>query len=445
MGNPHGATWNARGEIIFANVDGPLQRIAAGGCSSSPLTRLDGSRGQVSHIRPQLLPDGRHVIYTSVGKSTEARIVSLDDPNDDVPLGIGGVAMYSAGHLVFNTRGRLLAQAFDLDTRRLTGEPVTLVPRVAEGIGRHLTQFSVSASGVVSYGTYVPAHSRLTWFDRHGNPLGTVGDVGEYGSLSLSPDESRLAVAKVNENSTEASVWVIELPGGSRRITRGGHDWLPVWSAGGQRIVFSSERDQSYSVLMQAPSDGSTEPEVLLEPGIWNWLNDWSRDGEFVVYAADSKDTAGDLWILPLTGDRTPWRFLKTPDFEGGAAFSPDGNWIAYVSVESGRPEIHVRAFPSASKLRQVSTNGGLNPVWRKDGRELFFGAPDQWLMAATLSGNHVSEVKKLFQLPSAVGLWHQYTVTGDGSRILAIVPEPQAIARTISVIVNWPSLLNQK
>ena len=447
---PREGTWNARDEIVFANVDGPLQRISAGGGSPSPVTRLDASRGAVSHIRPQFLPDGRHVLYTSVGASTEARIVSLDDPSRDVGLGVDGAAIYSAGHLVFYRRGRLLARPFDVASRATTGEPVIVVPRVGEGFIRSiLTPFSGSASGVLAYTPYVPAASRLTWFDRSGNRLGTVGDVGEYGTLSLSPDESRLAVAKLDDDSFETNLWVIDLSRARiTRITRRGHDLLPRWSPDGQRIVFSSERDQTYSVLMQAPSDGSGEPEVLLKPGVWNWLNDVSRDGRFAVYSADSKDTGADLWIVPLAGDRTPQAFVKTPDSEMGATFSPDGKWVAYVSLRSGRWEVYLRAFPSGTAQRQVSINGGVNPVWRKDGRELFFVAPDRTLMAATISGNQVLEVKKLFSLPSpraADGHWHQYTVSGDGSRILAIVPEPETTVRTISVIVNWPSRLKQK
>ena len=446
-----GGTWNARNEIVFANVDGPLMKIAAVGGAPTPLTRMDAARGDVSHIRPQFLPDGRHVLYTAVGAATTVRIVSLDDPARDEAVGLDGVALYSAGHLVFHRRGSLLAQPFDPGTRTLSGEPITVVQRTGGGSSRsQLVAFSASASGTLSYGTYVPAMSRLTWFDRSGNRLSTVGEADEYVTLSLSPDDHRLAVSKGNESSVAASLWVFELAGGSAlRITRGDHhDMLARWSADSQRLAFSSEGDEPFNVVKGVTADGSSEPEILSKPGVANWLNDWSPDGQSVLLALDSKDTNGDLWSLPMSGDRTPKPFLKTPSYESGGAFSPDGRWVAYGATASGRSEVYIRAFPDASGQRQVSINGGVNPVWRKDGRELFFIAPDQTLMSAAVNGNDVGEVKPLFKLPSpsaATGRWHQYTVNGDGSRVVAIIPEAHTRPPSITVIANWPGLLSAR
>ena len=152
-----GGTWNARNEIVFANVAGPLQRIAAAGGTPSALTRLDVSRGDVAHIRPQFLPDGRHVLFTAAGKVLEARVVSLDDPGSEQRLGIDAVAVYSAGHLVFHERGSLVAQPFDPSTRTLTGQAATLVQRTAgEPTWNVLTPFSASASNMLSYATVHP-------------------------------------------------------------------------------------------------------------------------------------------------------------------------------------------------------------------------------------------------------------------------------------------------
>jgi Tol biopolymer transport system component len=295
--------------------------------------------------------------------------------------------------------------------------------------------------------TYVPAVGTLTWFDRSGNALGTVGEPGEYDHLALSADETRLAVSK-RHGSAEASVWVFELPRASaRRITHGQEDTnLLRWSPDRQRLMFSAVRDSAFNVLLQTTVDGSGQPELLLNPGIVNWLNDWSRNGRFVLYAVDSRTTRGDLWILPLTGEKTPKPFLNSPAHEGGGAFSPNGQWVAYTSTVSGRSEIHVSSFPEAGAQRQISTSGGFNPVWRDDGRELFFVGPGQMLMSARLNGNEVSDVKPLFRLPLAAGgRWHQYTVNRDGSRILAIVPEPQTQPKSVTVVANWPGLLNAR
>jgi dipeptidyl aminopeptidase/acylaminoacyl peptidase len=198
---------------------------------------------------------------------------------------------------------------------------------------------------------------------------------------------------------------------------------------------------------MQAPSDGRTAPELLLSPEVGNWLNDWSRDGEFIIYALDSRTTSGDLWILPITGDRKPRPYLQTPAYEGGGTFSPDGQWVAYTSTVSGRSEVYVDSFPQAASPRQISTSGGSNPIWRKDGREVLFVAHDQTLMSAEFPKQGLPDnpvLKKLFRLPvplAAAGRWHQFAVTGDGSRFLAIVPEPRTTPKSITVVVNWLAL----
>ena len=299
----------------------------------------------------------------------------------------------------------------------------------------------------------VPAISQLTWLDRGGKAVGTVGEPAEYGFVALSHDQSRLAVSKGASDSSDASVWVLEVAHGSAtRVTFGAeNDTLVKWSSDDQRIVFSSQRRGPYNVLTQSAADGSGTPELLLDPQLGNWLNDVSRDGRFILYAADSKETNGDLWILPRTGDRKSWPFAQTPAYEGGGAFSPAGDWVAYHSTVSGQSQIYLRPFPGGGPPRQISTNGGFSPMWRDNGGELFFVAPDQTLMAATFPHGSVAatpSITKLFHLPvplAASGRWHQYAPNKDGTRFLAIVPRAERAVPSITVVENWTALANPK
>ena len=311
-----------------------------------------------------------------------------------------------------------------------------------------------NAGDVLAFAPILPSRSRLTWFDRTGNVVGTVGEPDRFVALALGPDGKRIAAAVAESKSGIASIWEFHPGGVPRRITFGsGAVSLLRWLPSGSGLVFSTLQGGPFNLLAQTSSSPGAKEHVILDLGIGNWLNDVSPDGRFAMVAIDSKDTGGDLHYVALDGSNQLQVYLRTAAYEGGGTFSPDGKWVSYVSP-SGTEEqnVFVRRFPPTTDDQyQVTTKGGRNATWRADGRELYFVAAESMLTAAaidTSSGFSVRSLTKLFKLPSplaATGRWHQYDATGDGSRFIAVVPESQAQPVGITVVMNWLSLGDQQ
>jgi WD40 repeat protein len=362
------------------------------------------------------------------------------------------------GHLLFVRESSLMAQAFDARRLELAGEAVP----IAEGLpdtGRPV--FSVSTTGVLAYrrGFNSLPTTHLTWFDRAGKILGTVGEPGQYNSVALSPDGTRVAVSRNDPQSAgraigglrgNTDIWLHEFTRGtSARLTfDAGVDWMAVWSPDGNRIIFASDRDGAYN-LYQKVSSGAGIEEALLNSHETKYPYDWSQDGHFLLYAVAAQKY--DLWVLPVTGDdHKPMPYLQTESSATQARFSPDSRWIAYMSDESGKSEIYVRPFPAASGGKwMVSKGGGNQPIWRRDGKELFYISADSKLMAvevAAASGTFQAGIPKaLFAAPiwggGAINNVTRYDVTADGKKFLInSLPTETTSAppSAITVVLNW-------
>ena len=218
-------------------------------------------------------------------------------------------------------------------------------------------------------------------------------------------------------------IWVLDMVLGvtSRLTFDAATDNLPIWSPDGQRVVFPSSRKGPFDLYIKAAS-GAGQEELLIKLGTpTGWATDWSRDGRFILYQIPGVNTGQDLWIAPQFGDRKPFPYLQTQFNEQEGAFSPDGRWVAYVSDESGRDEIYVQAFPLSGEKHQISTGGGSEPYWKKDGKELFYLAADRNLMAVPVTlGTTITPgtPKSLFPVPVSAQR-HSYAVTADGQRFL--------------------------
>src|SRR3990172_8928900 len=274
-----------------------------------------------------------------------------------------------------------MAQPFDASRLELSGEPFPLAERVGSFTAIGKAHFSVAENGVLAYHAHVTEDALPVWLDREGNRLGALGSPGDYGTLTLSPDDQRLAFSRIDPQTGAQDVWLVDLSQGttSRFTSNPAADFFPVWSPDGNRIVFSSTRVAGGNDLFRKMSSGAGEEELLLRSGATNVATDWSADGRFILYQALDPRTNYDLWALPVEADRKPIVLLQTAFSEGEGRLSPDGRWLAYTSDESGRPEVYVRAFlrPGGSQL--ISTSGGRQPMWRrKDGKELFYILPDR-------------------------------------------------------------------
>ena len=266
--------------------------------------------------------------------------------------------------------------------------------------------------------------SQLVWVDRAGKKLSTVGDLADLGNLELSPDGQRVAVAVLNETTGARDLWLYDVATGMRsRLDESVADenWL-IWSPDGRRVIFNSQRTRGLD-LYQTQSRAGERHELLVADEDGKWPVSWSADGRFVLYVTSSQDTGNDIWVLPLSGDRKPYPFLRTAVQENWAAFSPNGRWVAYSSTESGQAEVYVTPFPKTGAKWLVSRAGGFQARWRRDGKELFFMAPDSKLMAADVNSDgpdfEVSGVKALFTTHFPYAPYHAFDVASDGQRFL--------------------------
>lgn len=276
-----------------------------------------------------------------------------------------------------------------------------------------------------------------SWIDRDGKLLGNVGPPGNYAHAVLSPDEKRVALSR------DGDIWLFDLLRGSmsRFTFDAAAEANPVWSPDGSYIAFSSTRDGGQN-LYQKVSTGAGKDELLLKNPAQKVPFQWSLDGRFLTYFENSPKTLQDLWILPMQGERKPVLYLQTEFAEYEHHFSPDGRWMAYSSNEAGRQEIYVQPFPAAVGKWQVSTTGGVQPQWRRDGKELFFLALDGTLMAADVKGGSTFEAgvpHALFRAQTQVfQARNSYSPTSDGRRFLVNTFAGAEVSSPISVVVNW-------
>ncbi|MDE3165591.1 MAG: serine/threonine-protein kinase, partial [Acidobacteriota bacterium] len=453
-----GGSWSRAGVILFGSNAGPLLKVPAAGGVATPMTRIE--REETFHSHPFFLPDGRHFLYTRHSGNPGATgiyVGSLDDrPEQPRPRRLlsAQFAVYSPGaragrgHLLFLRDRSLMAQPFDAQRLELEGEAVPLADPVAQYITRGL--FSVSATGTLAYQTGLTMGNRLVWYDRHGGVLSDAEAAGAYNDPQISPDGTRLAVRQIEPQTDGADIWVMDLArgGGSRFTFNPAADTRPVWSPDGSQIVFTSSRS-GMSDLYRKSSSGAGTAQLLHHSSDADYPYDWSPDGRFLIFGDVSPQTGLDLWLLPQPGDASPGKpipFLVTEFREAGAQFSPDGHWIAYVSNASGRPEVYVRPFPPRPDSGQwpVSTSGGVQPRWNRNGKELlyFSGAKLMSVEVKTTPSFQAGEPKALFEAPiftaGDVMTEIAWDISRDGKRFLITTHSGQTGAAPITIVLNW-------
>ena len=340
--------WNRDDVILFTpNGNSPLYRVSASGGTPTQVTTLDTASGDVQHSFPFFLPDGRHFLYFVVGSQASRTVPrgvyvgALDSKEPGKLIEPGGTnAKYANGHLIFLRNGALLAQPFDVGRLELGGTPVSLVDQV-QTTGASASDvagaFTVSETGVLAYQTGSLVRSQLTWFDRAGTRLATLGDQADYVDVALSPDDTRVAVSRHGPAVGTRDLWIFDVARrlGERFTYESGDDFGPNWSRpGGDRIFFSSLRKGSID-LYEKPSSGSGSETLLLKDDLGKFNGSSSPDGRFLVYVAGGGIiNRSDIWVLPLFGERKPAPFLETRFVESQGQFSPDGRWVAFMSVQ---------------------------------------------------------------------------------------------------------------
>ncbi|MBO0860882.1 MAG: serine/threonine-protein kinase [Chloracidobacterium sp.] len=446
-----GGAWNRAGDIIIAPTNGgALYRVPATGGVPTKLTTSEPSR--YSHWVPQFLPDGEHFLYYAYGKQagqSGVYVCSLSDKSSHQVLSSEYSAVYAAGYLLFVQNGALMGQSFDTRALKLVGEPFLVAEQVKTF--RMVPQISGGESGTLAFQSGGALTQQLVWFDRSGKRLGTVGEPADYSNPSLSADDKRLAVGILDPKTSTRDIWLFDLARGAKsRFTFDPADDLnPVWSKDGSRIFFTSDRKGPRDFFQKKVNAAEDDELIFASPELKNVL-DLSPDGRLLIYntnATSNNVNSVGLWLLPLEGERNPRPFLKTQFNEDQAVISPDGRWVSYRSDESGRSEIYVATFPHLSGKWQVSVDGGMEPQWRRDGKELFFTNNNRKLMVAevkTGAGAFEAEAPRLlFETQLFNQGRNRYIVTADGQRFLVITRLEDTPA-PINVVLNWVAEIKQ-
>jgi eukaryotic-like serine/threonine-protein kinase len=476
-GPGRGGTWGADGTILYSPaLLSSIFRISPAGKERVPVTTLDEARGESAHQWPQFLPDGKHFLFVvqrvdpvTRRNETELCVQALGEAQRRSLLKGVTRAVYVSGHLLFVRGGALMAQSFDAARLEASGDPFVVAPRVQYLADGGTGIFAASAGGLLVYasgGTI--GNSQLVVYDRSGKAIRTLGEVGNYWTPRVSPDGRLVAVEVIDAVSANRDVWTFDAVGTEppvRRTFDPGEDYTPVFSPDGRRLAYASYRkgawfifektlagsDEERLVAAAAPSSpaGSGAPagiDRFITSGS-KFLTSWSPDGRFIAFNGSTRETADDMWLVSVPDGKAEV-ILRTPTSERDTAFSPDGRWIAYLSSESGSPEVYVRSYPGPGGKWQISTGGGSQPRWSRDGRELFYLATGFRLTAVPVRSGASFEkgaAQELFQVGTRRTNIPQYEPFPDGKTFVANTVVTEKSSTPLTLVQNWNAQVTAK
>jgi eukaryotic-like serine/threonine-protein kinase len=453
-----GGTWSPNGTIVFESgaYDGLLQ-VSAGGGSPQPASRLDTAQGENSHRWPYFLPDGKHFLFWSRSsrgaEGNSLYVGSLDSLQAKLLTKSESMAVYASGYLLFMQGQTLMARPFDPRRLEFTGESAPVAEHVAVSSSTNRAMFSASENGGLLYQTGEAVGDwSLQWISRDGKLVGSVAQPDHYLWPALSPDGKRLAVAIFSGVQGTADLWIFNLADGIRtRLTFGpGFQRFPVWSPDGKTIFYASSKGGGPTHIYAKAADGSGSERVVLETkNASEYPTSFSSDGRYLVYVnrlLSGTQTSSGVWALPLFGDSKPFPIVQGAFDNFDSAVSPDGKWLAYQSIESGRMEIYITAFPGGGAKWQVSTTGGASAKWRSDGKELFFLEQTGNLMAVDVNTSASTvgfgNPHSLFHAePNPNG---PYNVSLDGKKFLINGWDRKEESEAATLVLNWPAELKK-
>jgi Tol biopolymer transport system component len=455
-----GGTWNRDGVILFsAGPTSPILRVAAAGGVPAAVTKL-GSGALDGHRFPSFLPDGSHFFFNAGSNDPQLAGLYVGSLDGSAPVRLFGdntnaqyvAAPDAVGYVLFRRDETLMAQRFDADALKFSGDMFPVAEQVPLSVNIGFGAFSVSTNGTLAYRTGGGASNReLVWFDRSGKRLGAATKAAALaGEVAISPNERTIATRIAM--GSQSDIWLQDTARDviTRFTFRTGFSRNAVWSPDGSRLAFALQASSAYSASIYVkPASGGGAEELLLEGGVNAFPSDWSSDARWMVYQQQGQNTGLDLWLLPLQGDRKPVAYLQTPFDETEGHFAPSGNssprWIAYQSSESGQPQVYIQSIPANGAKFQLSTNGGTAPRWRADAKELFYVTPDRKLMAVPVELGTSVEIgtpKELFANSGANG----FAPSRDGQRFLLDVPAggESAAIPPVTVVLNWTAGLRK-
>jgi eukaryotic-like serine/threonine-protein kinase len=445
--SPRGANWSSQGTITFApqNVS-TLQQVPDAGGAAQSLTRFENA--DTTHRWPEFMPSGKAVLFTVASNAinfTNAQVVVQSiGTGERRNLVQGGMnpRYASSGHLVHVQGGSLLAVPFDSQRLTTTGAAVPVVEGVMQSSVSGAAQYSISTTGSLAYvpGGVESARSRLVWVSRNGAEQPLAASAHAYLLPRLSPDGRRVAVV-IQEQ--ESHIWVYDISRETltRLMFEGNNNSSPAWTPDGKRIAFNSSKEGQLNIFWEL-TDGGGGLEQLTTGQYIETPISWSPNGQLLAFFEVNPVTQRDIWVLRMS-DRKAQPFLRTQFDEAVPQFSPDGRWLAYISNETGRHEVYVQSYPGPGGKWQVSTEGGTEPAWNRNGRELFYRSGDKMMSVdvTTQPSFSVGKSRMLFEGQYAPTPYPgtNYDVSPDGQRFLMVKPGEQEAATTqINVVLNW-------
>ena len=438
-----GGSWGVAGTIVFSS-EGAIRKVAEGGGESEVV--IPRPKDAVLS-NPYFLPDGRHFLFHldpgSSGLQHGHYVADLKTGKYSflVPADTTPWIKYASGYLLYNQQGELMAQPFDADKLKLTGDKVVVGPSAGS--------FAATEANVLAY--FLPTgklESELRWMSRGGGQTGKISAGTAYDNPRLSPDGSKMAYQQFDATTGTGSVWIYDLKRDlSARLTFGEAQKVasdePVWSPDGKRIAYFNYSDQK---MHMKASSGLGQEEIVLDGA---YPTDWSPDGKFILYQSgdDYHLRTAQVGLLQLEPQKSSKLLLNTPGASYSARFSPDGKFIAYTSTESDKEQVYVVPYPSLAEKWQVSPEGGREPVWSREGKELFYLAPDGQLMSVAVSrkGEELEFGKPagLFATSFTGGPGQVYDVFPGGQKFV-VNSDVATIPNPMTIVSNWTSLIKK-
>jgi serine/threonine protein kinase/Tol biopolymer transport system component len=451
-----GGSWSNDGVILFSpDAPGGLFRVPASGGSPVRVTTVNETAHEGGHRWPYFLPDGRHFLFFVHSEQAALRGVFLGDLTDGSVRFLEKTRYHAIyvkpGYLITAPGDDLIARPFSLSTFSYEGSPVTLVSAIG-GASNGYGAYSASLTGILAHSGAFDPNRELAWLSRTGTEVTRIHGPADYVDFRLARNDDRVAFAKTVNDAGSSDLFSLDLHQMESRLTSNpAPDASPVWSPDGKRLVFRSKRGIIAANDLYELSLGPPRSERLLLSTMFpKYPTDWSPDGRVILYHTLTEGTGWDVCMLSLGEDPSPTCPLSTTANESQAQVSTNGRWMAYTSDASGRPEVMVKTFPPDSREWRVSTGGGSQPQWTRDGRELLFLALDGTLMSATFSADSgftvgsVRSERKLPVSPLEPPFSSGYSVSADGTRVLVNIPSEQARKFNIFVTANWTEFLNR-
>ncbi|HEX4825853.1 MAG TPA: protein kinase [Candidatus Polarisedimenticolaceae bacterium] len=448
-------TWGAGGAILFdGRAIDPLRRIDAAGGGVTQENKPDTANGEAGQTWPCFLPDGKHFLFVAQsnvpGEKTTIKVAELGKPGSKSLARTSSRVEYASGYLVYVLDGNLVAHRFDVDKLALSGEPIPLAEHIATDANGAAT-FSVSTNGDL---TYLPGavgvDSELMWVDRAGKELDKLGPPAGYREPALSPDGTRVAYGLADPRGNGEDIWVMDLKRAvaSRFTFDPGVEIWPVWSRDGRQLTYTSDKTGSFNIYVKDASGTGTERDLTPDKNFQSGPLDYSPDGKWLAVDFLPPSRRWQIKMIPTQGELKATDYLTDNVVQVMGRFSPNGRFVAYASNESGTREVYVQSFPIGSGKWQVSSGGGEMPLWRSDGKELFYKTLVDEFVAVPVTTEPRFELgapKNLFKRAvdrsAAASVGTRFAVTPDGQKFL-INSAREGRGLPVSVIVGWPQTL---